>query len=288
MPALGSPIVRQLRRMARSLPGPLGDTLIDSIEVIGAYEAERVDRMITRCGSRRAAGHWSQQGPSPRPRSGSREYPGPPRRGRTRRSSSSVPASLASRCVYRLHRHGIAATLYEAQERIGGRCFSLRGFFDAGQTAEHGGQYIDSRHHHIRSLAKEPRIPLVDRVEQSFPCRQFGSDLARRGGARHGGGIGRFRSLYPPVAGRLPARRSVPLQPGQARGVRVRSDDDDRVVRGEPAWRSGFPARSGTRRVHAELLRPRARRHVCDQPVRGVRDSLPGRGQHSGSPEATT
>ncbi len=78
-----------------------------------------------------------------------------------------IGAGLAGlSCVYRLHRHGIAATLYEAQERIGGRCFSLRGFFDAGQTAEHGGQDIDSRHHHIRSLAKESRIPLVYKFEQ--------------------------------------------------------------------------------------------------------------------------
>jgi len=82
-----------------------------------------------------------------------------------------IGAGLAGlSCVYRLHRHGIAATLYEAQEGIGGRCFSLRGFFDADQTAEHGGQYIDSRHRHIRSLAKELRIPLVDTSEQSFPA----------------------------------------------------------------------------------------------------------------------
>jgi Flavin containing amine oxidoreductase len=73
-------------------------------------------------------------------------------------------------CTYRLHRHGVPATLYEAQERLGGRCFSIRSFFNAGQTAEHGGQYIDSRHRHIRSLAKELGIPLVDTFEQSFPA----------------------------------------------------------------------------------------------------------------------
>ena len=82
-----------------------------------------------------------------------------------------VGAGLAGlSCTYRLHRHGIPAILYEAQERLGGRCFSIRDFFDAGQTAEHGGQYIDSRHRHIRSLAKELRIPLVDTFEQSFPA----------------------------------------------------------------------------------------------------------------------
>jgi monoamine oxidase len=52
----------------------------------------------------------------------------------------------------------------------GGRCFSIRGFFDADQTAEHGGQYIDSRHRHLRSLAKELGVPLVDTFEQAFPA----------------------------------------------------------------------------------------------------------------------
>ena len=121
--------------------------------------------VVSRC----AAGDWSQQGPLPRPRSGLGRAPG----AAAARDASVVVigAGLAGlACVYRLHRHGIAATLYEAQERIGGRCFSIRGFFDAGQTAEHGGQYIDSRHCHIRSLAKELRIPLVDKFEQSFPA----------------------------------------------------------------------------------------------------------------------
>jgi monoamine oxidase len=82
-----------------------------------------------------------------------------------------IGAGLAGlSCVYRLHPPGIAAALYEAQERLGGRCFSLRGFFDAGQSAEHGGQYIASRHRHIRSLAKELQTPLVDKFEQSFPA----------------------------------------------------------------------------------------------------------------------
>ena len=38
------------------------------------------------------------------------------------------------------------------------------------QTAEHGGQYIDSRHHQIRSLAKELHVPLIDTEAQSFPA----------------------------------------------------------------------------------------------------------------------
>ena len=169
MPALGSPIVRQLRRMASAYQEASGTPSIDSTEVIGAYEAERVGRTITRRellrrGGLAAAGAFAAT---------SLGFARAPGAAAARKDASVVVigAGLAGlSCVYRLHRHGIAATLYEAQERIGGRCFSLRGFFDAGQTAEHGGQYIDSRHHHIRSLAKELRIPLVDKFEQSFPA----------------------------------------------------------------------------------------------------------------------
>jgi monoamine oxidase len=72
-------------------------------------------------------------------------------------------------CAYRLMRHGIASTVYESRDRVGGRCWTIR-VFDNAQTAEHGGQYIDSRHHHIRKLAKELRVPLVDTEAQSFPA----------------------------------------------------------------------------------------------------------------------
>jgi monoamine oxidase len=142
---------------------------IDSTDVIAAYEAERAGRTITRRellrrGVLAAAGTFAATS------LGFARAPGAAAAGRDA-SVVVIGAGLAGlSCVYRLHRHGIAATLYEAQERIGGRCFSLRGFFDAGQTAEHGGQYIDSRHRHIRSLARELRIPLVDKFEQSFPA----------------------------------------------------------------------------------------------------------------------
>jgi monoamine oxidase len=72
-------------------------------------------------------------------------------------------------CAYRLMRHGVPSTVYESRDRVGGRCWTIR-VFDNAQTAEHGGQYIDSRHHQIRSLAKELHIPLIDTEAQSFPA----------------------------------------------------------------------------------------------------------------------
>ncbi|HEX3733575.1 MAG TPA: FAD-dependent oxidoreductase, partial [Solirubrobacterales bacterium] len=74
-----------------------------------------------------------------------------------------VGAGLAGlSCAYRLQRRGIACTLYEAhQERVGGRCWTARGFA-AAQTAEHGGEFIDTDHHRIRALAAELGLTLDD------------------------------------------------------------------------------------------------------------------------------
>lgn len=46
---------------------------------------------------------------------------------------------------------GIAATVYEGNNRAGGRCYSLRDFFP-GVTTEHGGQLINTDHNAIRNL----------------------------------------------------------------------------------------------------------------------------------------
>src|ERR671937_661620 len=50
---------------------------------------------------------------------------------------------------------GYYAEVYEAADRIGGRCWTIRGPFDEGQIAEHGGELIDQGHTEIRQLASE-------------------------------------------------------------------------------------------------------------------------------------
>jgi monoamine oxidase len=73
-----------------------------------------------------------------------------------------IGAGLAGvTAAYRLSQVGIPVQLYEARDRIGGRCWTARGFAD-GQTAEHGGEFIDTRHVHIRALAQELNLPLDD------------------------------------------------------------------------------------------------------------------------------
>ena len=63
-------------------------------------------------------------------------------------------------CGYRLQQEGIAADLFEASARPGGRCWTLRGAFDEGQTAERGGELIDQQHTAIRQLCQELRLDL--------------------------------------------------------------------------------------------------------------------------------
>lgn len=73
-----------------------------------------------------------------------------------------VGAGLAgTTAAYRLAQQGISVQLFEARDRVGGRCWTARGFAD-GQMAEHGGEFIDTRHVHLRGLAKELGLPLDD------------------------------------------------------------------------------------------------------------------------------
>jgi monoamine oxidase len=72
-----------------------------------------------------------------------------------------VGAGLAGlTAARRLKQAGVAAEIHEASDRIGGRCWTLRGAFADGQIAEHGGELIDQSHSHIRQLAQELGLKL--------------------------------------------------------------------------------------------------------------------------------
>ncbi|MCB9746202.1 MAG: FAD-dependent oxidoreductase [Alphaproteobacteria bacterium] len=66
-------------------------------------------------------------------------------------------------CAYRLHQAGQAFTLYDANDRLGGRTFTGRGLFADDQTCELGGELIDSNHATLWALAEELGITLDDR-----------------------------------------------------------------------------------------------------------------------------
>ncbi|HEX2495868.1 MAG TPA: FAD-dependent oxidoreductase, partial [Gaiellaceae bacterium] len=67
-----------------------------------------------------------------------------------------VGAGLAGlTAAYRLKQAGINAQVHEASDRVGGRCWTIRGEFAEGQIAEHGGELIDQGHTATRGLVAE-------------------------------------------------------------------------------------------------------------------------------------
>lgn len=68
-------------------------------------------------------------------------------------------------CAYRLKQQGYLATVYEASDRLGGRCFTRRGFFKENQMVERGGEFINSDHKEIRKLVKDLGLTLQDVYE---------------------------------------------------------------------------------------------------------------------------
>ncbi|MEO8107886.1 MAG: FAD-dependent oxidoreductase, partial [Actinomycetes bacterium] len=182
MPALGPTLTREVRRLTSAYHAYPGPVTSSPDEVLAWYDAQQ----------RRAYGEQLDQPGDTHPGSalGRRRFlqgsavigigavgagllaqPSRALAGTTSPKVIVIGAGLAGlSCTYRLHQNGITAVLHEAQERVGGRCYSIRDFFDAGQTAEHGGQYIDSRHKQFRALAAELGVELVDTFAQSFPA----------------------------------------------------------------------------------------------------------------------
>jgi monoamine oxidase len=72
-----------------------------------------------------------------------------------------VGAGLAGlSAAYQLRKSGYLAQVYDAADRVGGRCWTHRGYFDEGQITEHGGELIDQGHTAVRHLAQELGLDL--------------------------------------------------------------------------------------------------------------------------------
>ena len=73
-----------------------------------------------------------------------------------------VGAGLAGlACARELRRNAIVATLFDANDRVGGRCWSLRDFFP-GQVAERGGEFIDTPHKTLLGYVREFGLSVED------------------------------------------------------------------------------------------------------------------------------
>lgn len=83
-----------------------------------------------------------------------------------------VGAGLAGlACGWELHQRGVPVTLYEAEPRAGGRCYSLGGAFPGpvsfpGQVAERGGEFIDTGHKTMIRYAREFGLEMEDVSKQ--------------------------------------------------------------------------------------------------------------------------
>lgn len=97
-------------------------------------------------------------------------------------------------CAYRLRQAGFATRIFEANDRIGGRTWTLRGYFAQGQIAEHGGEFISLDQHAVQQLATELGLRLVNvnrrergRTTYFFDGARYGVEEARNdyfGGVR--------------------------------------------------------------------------------------------------------
>ncbi|HEU4643422.1 MAG TPA: FAD-dependent oxidoreductase [Gemmatimonadaceae bacterium] len=69
--------------------------------------------------------------------------------------------------AYRLRSRGVPVRVIEAQQRVGGRMYSLRDYFPDGQVCELGGELIDTGHRNLRALAAELGVALDDLSRES-------------------------------------------------------------------------------------------------------------------------
>ncbi|HEY7409638.1 MAG TPA: FAD-dependent oxidoreductase [Vicinamibacteria bacterium] len=97
-----------------------------------------------------------------------------------------VGAGIAGLCAaWRLDQSGVPVRVLEAQNRVGGRMFSLRGHFPEEQVVELGGELIDTGHEHLRALCGELGLALDDlsQEEDGIATDTFFVEGQRRGEA---------------------------------------------------------------------------------------------------------
>lgn len=68
-------------------------------------------------------------------------------------------------CAYQLKKKGLRATVYEAAQRFGGRCFTKHDVLGEGLYTEIGGEFMDSTHKEILDLCREFELELLDKAD---------------------------------------------------------------------------------------------------------------------------
>ncbi len=150
MPGRRTPLMQAMRAAADVHRAVGGDRPVSFDEAIAIHERLVSRRRLLQAGGAIAAAAFVP--PLRRP----------PRRGATDPRIVIVGAGLAGlSCAFELSQHGLASDVYEARDRVGGRCWTARGLAD-GQVAEHGGEFVDTRHHQLRRLIATLGLELED------------------------------------------------------------------------------------------------------------------------------
>lgn len=115
-------------------------------------------------------------------------------RRKTDRSAIVVGAGLAGlTAAFELLESGFRVTVLEARDRVGGRVWTIRDAFQRGQTADAGGEFIDSYHtdllHYVRCFGLR-LVPIRGTRRYYFggqfiPADEFWADPGRFGLAAH-------------------------------------------------------------------------------------------------------
>ena len=158
-----------------------------------------------------------------------------------------VGAGLAGlTCAHRLRQAGIASRVFQAQQRVGGRCWSTRTVVP-GLVGEHGGELIDTGHRRIRALAGRTGTGTRGPPRRRAP----GGRARRRRPRRPAPHRGRRRRGLPrdgrPARGRGRAHRQLPRRQRERPCAR-RSTNSPRATGCRPTSRAAAtrcsPARS--------------------------------------------
>lgn len=123
-------------------------------------------------------------------------------------------------CAWRLRQAGVNATVYEANDRLGGRCYSRRGYFADQQIVERGGELIDTDHTAVQDLAAEFGLVLDDLIA-SEPAHT--EPFYRFGGRKYSYVqiLERFQAIYPRLQSDLEAVGDIDYTGGSRRGLHL-------------------------------------------------------------------
>lgn len=85
-------------------------------------------------------------------------------------------------CAHRLRKSGLAATVYEAAARPGGRMYSARDLLAPDVVSELGGEFIDGSHEDLLAFVREYDLGLIDTRESTESslrrdCLHFAGEL---------------------------------------------------------------------------------------------------------------